>query len=414
MIRQRKFVVEVHELLFVITFLFTYTSISIGGINLSDKILLIVITGIFFLKHIYSCSRFIVNQCILYVIFMAFGLLGVIFLSGKARILFFDFNYMLQLMLLTVFVYVFSRHHLDYIRFLKMIYHISVFTGIVGILQYFFWEPVTRVISVFVEAVYDNSYAGSHRIGSLYDNPNLFAGMLVCMSLLGLLFWFESSKRKYLYGTGIMVIALLFTQTRSALLVLAVGILQICFLKQEGRQRIKSFELIILFGVAAQYVIAKGYLSRFRIFFSGFKNIELMTGRRNIIWSALLSQGTKNIFYGIGNGMSEIVTKNKIGQSFGPHSTYIGVLSETGIIGAIAFFLFLTMILVKGRKIKDKKLRHIFIVIYTAMILLQITESHLRAFMQFIILFWLMASIPFTSKATGKGNIYHSAGRGEL
>lgn len=48
MIRQRKFVVEVHELLFVITFLFTYTSISIGGINLSDKILLIVITGIFF------------------------------------------------------------------------------------------------------------------------------------------------------------------------------------------------------------------------------------------------------------------------------------------------------------------------------------------------------------------------------
>lgn len=398
MIERGKLVIEVHELLFAVMFLFTFTSFSVGGINISDKILWIIVTGVLFLKHIQACAQFLIGKCLLYIIFVLFGILGVFFLNEKARILFFDFNYIFQIMFFAVVVYIFSAYNLSYERFLKIIYRFGVFTGIIGILQYFFWGPVTRIISIFVEAVYDNLYTSTHRIGSLYDNPNLFASIMVCMSLLGILLWLESNERKYLFEVAIMVIALLFTETRGALLVFTVGVLHICFLKQYGKQRLKSFTLVILLSTAAQYVISSGLLSRFAVFFSGTNNYEVMTGRRNIIWNTLISQGTNNIFYGIGNGMSEIVTKNIIGQSYGPHSMYVGIISETGVLGAIAFFMFLFLILFKGIRIEDKKLRHIFIVLYVAMLLLQVTESHLRAFMQFIMLFWLVASIPFSNK----------------
>lgn len=396
--KQKRIKVEIYELLFKLMFLSTYTSFSIGRINISDKILLITITMLLFLKYIRYCVPFILINCFPYIVFIFFGLLGVVFLEPKARILFFDFNYIIQIILFSVFVFLFSMYNLNYERFLEIIYNISVFTGLVGILQYFFWGPVTRITSFFVEAVYDNPYMKTHRIGALYDNPNLFASMLACMSLVGLLFWFESNKKKYLFGSMIMVVALLFTETRSALLVFSIGVLHICFLKQEKKQRLKSFALVILFGIAVQYIISKGFLARFAVLFQESKNFDLITSKRNIIWNTLLLQGMKNLFYGIGNGMSEIVTDNIIGESYGPHSMYIGIISETGIIGAISFFVFLLMILMKGRKICDKKLKHIFFVIFIAMLLLQITESHLRAFMQFIILFWLVASIPFSKQ----------------
>lgn len=398
MITNNKLVFKVDELLFILVFLLTYTSFSIAGINVSDKILLFFITGMLFVKYIRFCVEFLVGKCYLYLVFLAFGLLGAVFLDSKLRIMFFNMNYFIQIVMFSIFVYIFSNFNLGYEKVLDIIFQISVFTGIVGILQYFFWDPVTRFTSLFVEDVYEKLYNGNHRIASLYDNPNLLATMMVCMSLVGLLFWFETSKRRYLVGSAIMVVALLFTQTKGALLVLPIGVLHIIFLKQRGKQRQKSVALIAVSVVGTLYAISTGLLARLLVLFSGTASTEVITGRRNVIWSTLLIKGSEHIAYGIGNGMSEIVTLQEMGHSFGPHSTYVGLISEAGLFGAVACFMFFISILVAGRKIEDKKLKHIFYVLYVAMLLLQITESHLRAVMQFIILFWLVASIPFSEE----------------
>lgn len=384
-----------HELIFAFGFLLTFTSFSFHGINISDKITIIVITILFFVKHFRSCMNFIVRECILYTVFIAFGLLGYAFGEGGVRVLLFDFNYIIQIMMLSGFVYLFNTSSISQESYLKIIYVINVFVGAIGILQYFFWKSITKILMFFVESVYENESLSRHRIGSLYDNPNLFAGMMVCMSLLGILYWFETSKSKYVVGTMIMIFALLLTGTRTALVVFVIGVVLICALKKELKQRKKSVFLII-FGIAVVLLIAyKGLLSRFAVYFSGSNNIDLMMGKRNIIWGVLLSVMSKNLLLGIGNGMSEIVTYEQIGYGFGPHSTYVGVVSETGVIGGGAFILFLLWVFIKGREITETKTRHLFYVLYSSMLLLQITESHLRAFMQFILVFWVIVSIPF-------------------
>ena len=415
MITNNRLTFRVHELVFALIFMLTFTSYSIAEINVSDKIPVIFVAGLLFVKYIRFCVRFLINKCFMYLIFLVFGLLGVLFLDSKTRIMLFNMNYFLQIVMFAVFVYIFSTFNLSYEKFLDIIFKINVFMAIIGILQYFFWEPVTRFTSLFVDGLYKPLLNGKHRIASFYDNPNMFAGMMVCMSLVGILFWYETRIRKYLVGSAIMVVALLFTQTRSALLVLPLGVLHVFFLKWQGRQRQKkTFTLIAASTIGILYVISKGLLSRLLVVFSGTASLDVMTGKRNIVWGTLLRKGSEHIAYGIGNGMSEIVTVQELGPRYGPHSMYVGLLSETGLFGGVACLLFIISILMAGRKIKEKNLKHIFYVLYVAMLFLQISESHLRHFMQFIILFWLVASIPFAEELKKKkqearriGGMYH-------
>jgi O-antigen ligase len=186
-----------------------------------------------------------------------------------------------------------------------------------------------------------------YRPNALTGDPNHLAVML-CIPLLMLLPVYLRLERGHRLRVplavllGFFLLVMLATLSRSGLLGLVVGLL---ILAIPYRRRLVSRELLVPLGAVAALLVAivwsrRHYfevLIRSRVETSG-RSESAHFGVYDFVPQVLHSHP----LFGLGLNTFSVYYEFVTGKSnWGPHSFYVALIVETGLVGAIAFFLFL-------------------------------------------------------------------------
>ena len=208
-----------------------------------------------------------------------------------------------------------------------------------------------------------------YRPNALTGDPNHLAVMLVIplLALLPVYLRLERGNRwrvPLAVVLGFLFIVLLSTLSRSGALGIVVGVLVLAI---PYRRRLVSGALLVpLAGVGA--VLAFVVLQR-RHFFEVVVRSRLETGGRSEsahfqVYDFVPQVLHSHPLFGLGLNTFSVYYEFVTGKSnWGPHSFYVALLVETGLVGTIAFALFLRYLFVRlraararGRRLADARL----------------------------------------------------------
>jgi O-antigen ligase len=190
------------------------------------------------------------------------------------------------------------------------------------------------------------------RVGGPINAPNLWAQVLVAVSML-LIFRIIHEKAQLIKLGGLFMLALIWyatlnTYSRGAYLVLAIDVVLILFIFHKGFNPLYAFVGLSMLILVVQFLPAS-YLDRLSSlsFFTSQNGIyqdsslrgrssEMLTGLVMFEEHPILGVGTANYETNY-QKYSQLVGIEFRPEAREPHSIYVQVLAETGILGAIAF-----------------------------------------------------------------------------
>lgn len=151
-------------------------------------------------------------------------------------------------------------------------------------------------------------------------------------------------KALYIICVPIILYAIFLTGTRTATLVSVIAVVYWLFSQRNASGTVKaSVFLAFILAIAALVTLApKASLDR--AFSSGESIASGTLNYRTVIWAASLDSWKDSPIVGTGlGGLSTALSKNHVNYS-GAHSVYVEVLTETGIVGLLIYFLLLISI----------------------------------------------------------------------
>ncbi len=246
------------------------------------------------------------------------------------------------LMLLLIYILTYNLVNKDDIKlYIFLFIIISIIAASIGIVQYFHNTNLTLFFTS----------GATFRITGPFSGCFSIAWFLTYSILVTLpLFWQRETSimEKILLGLAlfIMVMALIFTYTRSAWVGTMVGSVIIFFYKDKK----------ILLPIVGFLLIAIFLLPSFKNRLQTLNNIKYLTNQERIeIWKAGLSIIKENPILGIGPGnYSAVAPKFNEPNGKHPHNNFIQHGAETGILGLVAF-LFLMGGFIKSGFLSIKK-----------------------------------------------------------
>lgn len=237
--------------------------------------------------------------------------------------------------------------------------------GSIAIFQYFtntFDNNYLGLAQAKVQSIVDETE--SARIGGPFGDANQFAQILVFLTPIGFSLAITEKKiwKRGLAGLTAVVCALsiVLTYSRGGLLALVAAALAILIYH---RPRL----VVILLSIIMMVVIISNVPSKYTERMNTM--VELVTGRMDPREETSIRVRTSAVIVGInmfsdhpllGVGMrnfpvnyqdySREIGLDPTGQEWSPHNLYLEVLSETGILGFLAFFAILTTMFMRIKK----------------------------------------------------------------
>lgn len=390
------------KLLLTLAFMFTFTAIDvlfINDTNISDKLFILVIVvfvPIVFWKELVRLELKIIYPLVFWIIF---NLIAMYVYGISLGAIFFLVNYIVQVLLLVCFVIVFYKYGSIRDKMLKIMYNIAVVIALIGIIEKHFYEYVIGFLSVFRQKIYIYG-----RVSSMFDNPNHFAVFSVIFLLIGLYMLHFKKKKSAIIFNGIILLGLLYSGGRTALLSLGVGII-VFYFQYFKRYKIRNKSIkILVISLLTVIIIGTfaflGYLDRFTLIFTSIRNgnFEVATGYRLEIWRKAIYIFKSSPLIGIGSGNFSRQVFVMTGQYEGVHSLYFSLLSENGLIGTVLFMAFILKVYSYRKYIKLNDEYVLFITLFITMMVSQITEMQFYNVFQFIFVFWFICAIPIAEK----------------
>lgn len=252
------------------------------------------------------------------------------------------FNRVIKFSLLSLFIYVFidNVHKLAFILFCYLIAALKV--GEEGLLGWLSGNMIWE----------NQGIPRLHGSIDMYAHPNSFSGFAV--SLLPFIYCFYPIVNRYFKGALIFLfvcalVIVVFTGSRTgyvATCLLLIYVLIKNFKYSFGKFILMAIPLII----AATFFLPQEYKERFNTIFSQEDQQGGSTvARKQIIYDSL------EVFiqhpFGVGLGAFPEVRENIFGRSQDTHNLYLEILTNTGFIGLIIFFLFISQLLKTNQKI---------------------------------------------------------------
>jgi O-antigen ligase len=194
-----------------------------------------------------------------------------------------------------------------------------------------------------------------YRTNALTGDPNHLAVML-CVPILALLpVYLRLEQGHRLRVPLAVVLAFLFlvqlaTLSRSGLLGLGVGLLVLAI---PYRRRLTSRALLVPLAAVAAFLLAIVW-SR-RDYFDVLIRSRLQTGGRSesahfAVYDFIPQIIHSHPLFGLGLNTFSVYYEFVTGKSnWGPHSFYVALIVETGLVGTLAFFLFLRYLFIRLR-----------------------------------------------------------------
>lgn len=238
---------------------------------------------------------------------------------------------------------------------------------------------------------------GKERFVGGYYGMNIFANFLVMLTLISFGFFLIYKTKLnvfYLITTIIGLIIILLTQTRMALLSLLFGfLLMILLLNVNYRKKLSllllgSLSLVII----SIYLLNTSQFTRLLVLISPIdylQNVDLSTnttlGTRLLLWEATLQMVKDNLFFGIGAGMWNFV-RYEYGVSFpvllDSHNSYLGIMSEYGIIIFILYMFFIILCIYKSiqnikkeSEVQTKNVQKVYLIAVICWLLTELSNA---------------------------------------
>ena len=133
-------------------------------------------------------------------------------------------------------------------------------------------------------------------------------------------------------------LAVILTASRAGAIALAVAGLGMLVMVRDARPNVKVMLVCGLVGIAAVFVSLVPDYTLERIASIGAKLQRMDFNNRSLNWQAGLQMFAERPFRGVGAGAFEGATAHLIEVPRSSHSTWIGVLVETGVVGAALWF----------------------------------------------------------------------------
>jgi O-antigen ligase len=189
------------------------------------------------------------------------------------------------------------------------------------------------------------------RVLGTESNPNAFGVYYILGVILSINYFFlsESSSKKiiYLTITGLMLIVLLFTYSRSSMIAVAVSIVIYLYYKNSTRKHTELYWLFFLVAIFLGYM--EYQYGSMPAFDQGVENLlrdkATSSGYRIQIIYQTIDIFLDNIFFGIGfNQLKAETVLRGLSLNQTTHSIYLAIAVEYGIFALIAFVLFLIVL----------------------------------------------------------------------
>jgi len=185
-----------------------------------------------------------------------------------------------------------------------------------------------------------------YRVGSFLGNPNAFASVLVIAISFMSISYFENDRKIYLMGLFIMIMALLFTVSRSGILGLVISftLMFIIYFKEVVRKHKIKIAFLIAICSLAYLLFSSEILNMLRL----DPTSSILGSRSELYLNGLEAFSNRPIFgYGLNNSplvLDNYDIVNIVGRDF--HNYYLTILIEIGLIGLIlhvVFFIYMIL-----------------------------------------------------------------------
>ena len=247
------------------------------------------------------------------------------------------------------------------VQYLLILLTVSPLVGsyLIDVLRFKVLEIVTLALSLVAlgSFVYYLMGMGMTTVGyfGLAQHPNFlgFFGMISNISLWALFFMFEERKKKFIV-LALLIASLIVTMLSAARICLAatlVGMLMLVYFRYKGRLG-KLFKVLVFTGgiAAAAFPVYQPYLEGIMYKQNAAEDAESTTSSRDAIWATRLEEIHRSPITGVGcfSVDTSIQDDDKYYNPFNPitgtvelGSTYLGVMSQMGILGFVFFALIL-------------------------------------------------------------------------
>ncbi len=383
------------------SFVFTFSAIpimTVSGVSLSDKLLIIVFCYFTLLLKIKILLKLPVTYVYGLTTFVLFAFIGVVVADSTLIAYAYVANYLVQIILFICFVILFYNSKIQRIEILEFIYKIGLINAIVAIVEQRYFFEIQRFLILFRQKNY--LYG---RSSGLFDNPNHLGIFLSIVFIIGIYFLLVNKNKFLIFGNIIIFLGIIVSGSRSAFIGFMLGNLLLLYylnkykIKKINIRMVPFFFVSLIVGVI---LVSMNQFSRIKLMaialFEG--NFELATGYRATIWINAIELFKENWLLGIGNGNFQESIVTLLGESRGIHSLYFSLLVENGIVGVVLFMSFIMITWKNSRFITNKHELVLFKTLLPTLLVTQITEMQLYNVFQFVFIFWMVLSTPYSHK----------------
>jgi len=374
-------------------------------------ILLILFLAVFFFNYKIVWQKYYVYL----IFFLGFSGLSVLFsplpylsIYGLIRIILFS------ALALTLATLIHNKKIKIDLIFLSLFFS-SLFQALIGFLQFnkqsdlglwFLGEPNLVLNGFGVSTVLIEGGKILRSYGTL-PHPNILGAFLVVGFLSGLFLFIKSNGiKKYLFFSGIFLIALTLwlTLSRSTIIAILFGLFIYFILKffRDGfyKKNIISFISIFLLLLFSLLPVLSFVLPRINISASEVavtSRVSYMEMGKKIIEKNLLGVGLKNqVYYAYKNNIYNEANMKNSWEWQPIHNLYLLIGSEVGVLGLLSFIIFILGAFIKKGLLflkKDKEEYYIILAIMSSLLIIGLFDHFLWTIDSPALLFWLMIGL---------------------
>lgn len=266
---------------------------------------------------------------------------------------FYQFRIIFFVFILSFFVLLFvlaTNHSINVLRMIKISMVASTFVATLGIIEFFGIQPYLKLYLLNRDWFYYNNLVmdGLPRVVSSMGNPLILAGyLLLCFPIVLLMRDVAINKLFWNISALIHALCIMFTQSRSAILILTIITFLYLFKTVKINKLIKNLLFILISGGLFYFILnAFGLIQSFydRILFRS--DPESYTVRAHSFNTIVDILNNTNPLFGLGsNPIDKYVENTGILVSTTLDNTFLTVLANFGMLGLLSFFLIILALL---------------------------------------------------------------------
>lgn len=333
-----------------------------------------------------------------FVVYSSLHIIGEVDISLLADGARYQFGYLIVFSFICLLPLPLKKLGIDLDTFVKIIFFQTIIVSIIGVIEFFNSDVISILYGIDKDSMNNVSLAAGSRLISVFGNPINF-GAFLCVGLCAV--YYKASKCSsalmwFVFWCYWLVLAFLvfFTLSRLALIAFSIQTVFIFIFNIRKREIITIIFLLVCISIAFPLIFKIMYQSD-SLFERFYRLMDILTytdNARVANWVYALSHFDYyiNWLWGLGVGASN---PNLASEGYMVESSYVSILLEFGVIGALLYLLLLfSMFLILQQNKKSIGKSYYFYLLFLIFFLVMSLGNDFHRNFPFVFYFWITLS----------------------